>query len=46
MVKKLQYVTPVLVVDLFDGADLITESPSNYDGVGFIPGTWDNGWHA
>ena len=40
MAKKAKYCTPVLQVETFDERDLITESPSNFDGVGFIPEDW------
>lgn len=32
----------ILQIELFDG-DIITESPSSYDGTGYIPESW---WNA
>ncbi|MBR2903240.1 MAG: hypothetical protein IKC37_01200 [Clostridia bacterium] len=46
MDRKRKYVAPVAIVELFEEVDLITESPSSYDGVGYIPNEWYNGWLA
>ena len=46
MFKKEKYSTPVVIIETFDKADIITESPSDFDGVGYIPEEWTQGWNA
>ena len=44
---KSSYEKPILMIEFFDEKDLITESPSNFDGVGYIPDDWlEGGWNA
>lgn len=44
---KGMYKKPVLQIEYFEEKDLITESPSNFDGVGYIPDDWlEGGWNA
>jgi len=33
----------MLIIEFFDAEDVITASPSSYDGTGFIPDDW---WYA
>lgn len=40
------YEKPLLMIEYFEEKDLITESPSNFDGVGYIPDEWMGGWNA
>ena len=41
---KKKYLSPIVVVETFEATDIITESPSAYDGLGFIPGGWMDAW--
>ena len=38
------YKKPIVSLLYFDEQDLITESPSEFDGVGYIPDDWYTGW--
>ncbi len=40
------YEKPLLVIEYFGEEDLITESPSEFDGVGYIPEEWMSGWNV
>ena len=42
MKKTKKYVSPFMTIELFE-SDIITESPSSYDGTGYIPESW---WNA
>ena len=46
MKKKLDYVAPNLQVEWLDEEDIVTASPSEFDGVGYIPDTWFFGLDA
>ena len=41
---KNDYQKPTLQIEYFEEKDLITESPSEFDGVGYIPDDWYEGW--
>ena len=32
-----------LTIETFDESDIVTASPSSYDGTGYIPDSW---WHV
>ena len=34
------YQKPIITIEFFDEKDIITESPSSYDGTGSIPDGW------
>ena len=40
------YEQPSVVIERFEETDLITESPSEFDGVGYIPDEWLGSWNA
>ncbi|MBR2903289.1 MAG: hypothetical protein IKC37_01450 [Clostridia bacterium] len=40
------YEKPILSVLYFNEQDLITESPSEFDGTGYIRDDWYTGWEA
>ena len=46
MLQKAKYIPPVILVDTFMETDVITESPSEFDGVGYIPDEWLGSWNA
>ena len=46
MRKKAKYVSPKVVTLWFEASDIITESSSEFDGVGYIPDDWFVGWNA
>ena len=43
---KTSYEKPSIVIEFFEEKDVITESPSEFDGVGYIPDEWLSGWNA
>ena len=45
MLKSI-YEKPSVVIERFEETDLITESPSEFDGVGHIPDDWFVDWNV